>query len=54
MVEDVRVLDVDVKMVDASGSDSTRVLSDKSEVDNFAKNVFRALHLDLSCHDELW
>ena len=29
-----------VGVVDGSGSYSTRVLSDKSEVDNFAKNFF--------------
>ena len=32
------MVDVDVKMVDASGSDSTRILSDKSDVDIFSKN----------------
>ena len=40
IVEAVGVVDVDVKRVNASGSDSTRVLSYKSKVDNFSKNVF--------------
>ena len=44
---------VEAKRVDASGLDSTRVLSDKSDVDKFSKNVFRALHSDVSCHVEL-
>ena len=51
IVNFVEVVDVDVKRFDAYGSDSTRILS---EVENFAKNVFRALHSDVSCHDELW
>ena len=40
----------EAKRVDASGSNSTRVLSD---VDNFSKNVLQALHSGVSCHDEL-
>ena len=47
------MVDVEAKRVDAYGLDSTKALSDKSEVDNFSKNVFRALHSDVSCHDEL-
>ena len=47
------MVEVEARRVDASGSDSTRVLSNKSDVDNFAKNVFRALHSDVSCHVEL-
>ena len=53
IVEDFRVVKVEVKRVDASGLDSTRVLSDKLDADNFSKNVFRALHFDVSCHVEL-
>ena len=53
MVEAVRVVEVEARRVDASGTDSTRVLSDKSVVDNFSKNVFQALHFDVSCHVEL-
>ena len=53
MVKVVVVVEVKAKMVDASGSDSTRVPSDKSNVDNFFKNVFRAFHSDVSCHVEL-
>ena len=40
IVEATRVVKVEAKRVAASGSDSTRVLSDKSDVDNFAKNFF--------------
>ena len=40
MVKAFGVVEVEPKRVDASGSDSTRVLSDKSDVDNFAKNLF--------------
>ena len=43
---------VEAKRVVASRSDSTRVLSDKSEVDSFAKNLFQALDFDVSCHVE--
>ena len=50
IVEDARVVEVEEKRVDASGSDSTRVLLDKSDVDNFSKNVFQAFHSDVSCH----
>ena len=46
-LEAVRVVDVEVKRVDASGSDSTMDLSDKSDVDNFSKNVFRSLNFDV-------
>ena len=53
IVEAIGVVKVEAKRVDASRSDSTRVSSDKSDVDNFAKNVFRALHYDVSCHAEL-
>ena len=53
MVEAVEVVKVKAKRVDASGSDSTRVLSNKSDVDNFAKKFFQALHSDVSCHVEL-
>ena len=49
MAENVRVVDVDVKRVDAFGSDSTKVFPDKLEVDNFAKNFFQYLHSDISC-----
>ena len=40
MVEAIELVDVDVKRVNASGFDSTRVLLDKLDVDNFSKNVF--------------
>ena len=50
MVKAMRVVEVESKRVDASRSDSNRVLSDKLDVDNFSKNVFRALHSDVSCH----
>ena len=53
MVEAVGVVEVESKRFDAYGSNSTRVLSDKSDVDNFSKNVFQALHSNISCHDEL-
>ena len=53
LVESVGLVDVNVKRVDDSGSNSTRVLSDKSDVDNFSKNVFQDLDFDISCHDEL-
>ena len=52
MVEDIRVVEVEAKRVDVSGLDSTRVLLDKSDVNNFSKNVFRALHSDVSSHAE--
>ena len=51
--EAVRLVEVEAKMVDAFGSDSTRVLSNKSDVDNFSKNFFQDLHSDVSCHAEL-
>ena len=53
VVKAVVVVEVEVRRDDASGSDSTRFLSDKLDVDNFSKNIFRALHSDISCHDEL-
>ena len=53
MVEASVVFEVEAKRVDASGSYSTRVLSDKSDVDNFAKNVFRSFHSNVSFHVEL-
>ena len=53
MVEAIGVVEVEARRVDASGSDSTRIMSDKSDVDNFAKNVFRAFHSDVLCHVEL-
>ena len=53
IVKAVKVVEVEIKRVDASGSDSTRFLPNKSNVENFAKNVFRALHSDVSCHVEL-
>ena len=53
MVEVVRVVEVEARRADASGSDSTRVLLDKLDVDKFSKKFFRALHSDVSCHDEL-
>ena len=53
IVEAIRVVKVESKRVDASALDSTRVLSDKLDVDNFSKNVFQALHSDISCHVEL-
>ena len=40
MVEVVGVVEVKSRRVDAFGLDSTRVLSDKLDVDNFSKNVF--------------
>ena len=53
IVEVVGVVEVEGKRTDASGFDSTRVLLDKSDVDNFVKNVFRALHSNISCHVQL-
>ena len=53
MVEDVGVVEAEAKSVDASRSDSTRFLSDKSDVNNFSKNVFQDLHSDVSFQDEL-
>ena len=53
MVEAVEVVEVKARRVDASRSDSTKVLSDKSDVDNFSKDVFLDLHSDVSCHAEL-
>ena len=53
MAEAARVVELKAKRVDASGSDSTRVLSDKSDVDHFTKNVFGAFHSNVSCHVEL-
>ena len=53
MVKVVVVVEVKAKSVDASGSDSTKGLSDKSDANNFSKNVFQALHSDMSCHVEL-
>ena len=53
MVEAIGVVKVKSNRVYASGLDSTRVLSDKSDVDNFGKNGFRDLHCDVSCHNEL-
>ena len=49
----VGVVEVEARRVDASGSDSTRVLSDKLDVNNFSKNVFRSLHFYISFHAEL-
>ena len=40
MVKDIGVVEAEAKRVDAFGSDSTKVLSDKSNVNNFSKNVF--------------
>ena len=40
MIEVVGVVNVDVKRANAFGLDSTKILLDKSDVDNFAKNVF--------------
>ena len=40
MVKAYGVVKVEAKRVNASGSDSTRVLLDKSDVENFSKNVF--------------
>ena len=51
MVEVVGVVKVEAKRVDAYGSNSTRVLWDSSYVDNFSKNVFQALHSDVSFCD---
>ena len=53
MVEAIRVVDVDVKRVDDSRLYYTRILSDKSDVDNFSKNVFLDLNSDVSYRDEL-
>ena len=53
MVEAVGVVEVKDMRVDASGSDSTRVLSDKSDVVNFSEKFFQALHPDVSCHAKL-
>ena len=47
------MVEVESKRVDASGSDYTSVLSDKSDVSNFAKNVFQDFHYDVSCQVEL-
>ena len=51
MVEVVGVVKVKSMRFDAYRSDSTKDLSDKSDVDNFSKNVFRDLHYDVSCQD---
>ena len=40
MVDSNGVFKVEAKRVEAYGSDSTKVLSNKSDVDNFAKNFF--------------
>ena len=40
MVEAVGVVELEARRDDASGSYSTRVLSDESDVDNFSKIVF--------------
>ena len=40
IVEAVRVVEVEAKRVDESRSDSTRVVSDKSDVEIFSKNFF--------------
>ena len=53
MVKAAGVVEVEDKIVYAYRSYSTRVLSNKSDVDNFSKNVFRALHYDVSCHAKL-
>ena len=47
------MVDVDVKRVDVSGSYSTKVVLQISDVAIFAKNLFPALHSHVSCHDEL-
>ena len=47
------MVDVEARMVDASGSYSTKFLLDKSDVDNFSKNVFQALDSNVSWHVEL-
>ena len=52
-MEAVEVVKVESKRVDAVGSDSTKVLLYMSDVDNFSKDVFQALHSDVSCHVEL-
>ena len=41
------MVEVEDKRVDASRSDSMRVLSEKSNVDNFSKNVFQDLDSDI-------
>ena len=53
MVEAVGVVELEYRTVDASGSDSTKVLLDKLDVDNFSKNFFRSLHSDISFHAKL-
>ena len=53
MVEAVGVVEFEAKKVDASESNFTRVLSDKSDVDNFSKNVFLDLNSDVSYRAEL-
>ena len=53
MVEGVEVVDIEDSRDDASVSDYTRVLLDESNVDNFSKNFFQALHSNASCHEEL-
>ena len=53
IVEAVGVVEIRAKRVDASGSESTKVLSNKSDVNNFAKNVFQDFHSDVLCHVEL-
>ena len=54
MVEAIKVVEVEAKRVDAYGSYSTMVLSDKLDVEIFSKNVFWDLHSYVSFHDELW
>ena len=47
------MVDFEAKRVYPFGLDSTKDLSDKLDVDNFVKIVFRALHSNVSCHDQL-
>ena len=51
MVEAVGVVEVEARRVDASRSDSTMVLLNKPDVNNFSKNVFRTFYYDVSCQD---
>ena len=53
MVEAIEVDEVESRSIDAYGSDSMRDQSNKSDVNNVSKNVFRALHSNVSCHVEL-
>ena len=53
MVMAIGVVEFEARRDDASGSDYTKVLSDKLDVKKNLKNFFQALHSDLSFHAKL-